>query len=83
MAKKVKKPWLAAILNFVFPGLGYLYLGRRKIFAGMLIVIVILAGVDKYVMTPSVSRTYTVFGVIISLILSSAFAYDAYSEAKA
>ena len=34
MAKSKKKnPWLAGILNFIFPGVGYLYLKKRRVFA--------------------------------------------------
>lgn len=28
----MKKPWLAAVLNFFFMGLGTLYVGKRKVF---------------------------------------------------
>ncbi len=28
---KIKNPWLAAVLNFLLPGLGYLYAGSRHV----------------------------------------------------
>ena len=31
MVKEIKKPWLAALLNFVLWGLGYLYVGKKRI----------------------------------------------------
>jgi len=33
----MKEPLLAALLNFSFSGTGYLYLGRRRLFAWLLI----------------------------------------------
>jgi len=32
----VKKPWLAAVLNIIFSGLGYIYVGKRKLFGALL-----------------------------------------------
>jgi hypothetical protein len=35
---KTKKPWLAALLNIIFLGLGYVYVGKRKLFGALLLV---------------------------------------------
>ena len=44
--KKKKSPWLAAILNFIFPGVGYIYVGKRKIFSYLLIIGLVLSIID-------------------------------------
>jgi len=45
MKKKIKDPWVAAILNFFFPGLGFIYLGRAEfIVGGLMLFIVDLMG---------------------------------------
>jgi hypothetical protein len=36
-----KKPWIAALLNLLFWGLGYIYNGKRKVFGVMLFISVI------------------------------------------
>jgi hypothetical protein len=35
--KESKEPFVGAILNFFFPGAGYLYAGRRRLFGGLLL----------------------------------------------
>jgi hypothetical protein len=32
-----KNPWVAALLNFIFMGAGYLYAGKRKVFGAGLV----------------------------------------------
>jgi hypothetical protein len=43
---KPKNPWIAAILNFLLPGLGYWYAGRKKLIVsiGFLILSIWVAG---------------------------------------
>jgi hypothetical protein len=41
MATKDKNIWLAILLNFVIPGLGYFYMGRKVL--GVLLVVIMLA----------------------------------------
>ena len=36
MSKK-KNPWIAALFNFIFPGLGYLYVGKRVNFGALVL----------------------------------------------
>ncbi len=80
--KTQKNPWIAAILNLVLPGVGYLYVGKKHIFVsiGFLttnlfwilfatpIEIKDLAIVNKYI---------TMFIIALSLIV---FAFDAYKD---
>lgn len=35
-ALEMKKPWLAAVLNFFFMGIGYLYNGKKKVLGVLL-----------------------------------------------
>ena len=78
-----KNKWLAAILNFFMPGLGYIYVGRgkRAVFAvglGVTSIFVFVAEIvtnynyldDAPWMIPS--------GIAVAVI----FAWDAYQDAK-
>lgn len=44
--KKKKSPVLAGILNFLFLGAGYLYLGKRKVFGWLMIVAFIVMSIE-------------------------------------
>lgn len=42
---KMKKPWLAALLNFILPGLGFIYVGTVGwIVGGIILIVVTLVG---------------------------------------
>lgn len=80
MAKK--KPWLAVLLNILLTGLGYLYLGKRKVF-GILLMVVELIGVI-WVFTEPLAFQIMKNGWIglASFLIVIAFGIDAYEEAK-
>lgn len=44
--KKKKSPLLAGILNFLFLGVGYLYLGKRKIFGWLMTAAFIVMSIE-------------------------------------
>lgn len=77
-----KQPLVAAVLNALLPGIAYLYLGDRKLFGGMLLSATILS----YFWFFTDSSTQNFFnGVTINIamvLMTSAFAIDAYREAK-
>jgi len=75
-----KNPWLAGILNIV-PGLGYLYLGRRKVFSYLLLSAILLGVIEGY-LNPKIQISNTLFSIIGTILVVSAFIYDAYKEAK-
>lgn len=81
VAKKLlKNPWVAALLNFFVPGLGYLYVGRGKrtwFSLGLTIssILVIAYGVKTG------SATLPSFAFTGSLVAMLAFAWDAYKDA--
>lgn len=78
---KIKcSPWLAAVLNFFFWGLGYLYV--RKVFLGlcfMASVLIILAASGIVVEDPARAVSLMFFAWIL---LGTGLARDAYRIAK-
>lgn len=76
MANEKKKPWAAALLNLLLPGLGYVYAGKRVVFgAGILLTSVILYwGVPPN----AISGIIWVDGFAMSVL----FAYDGYKTAE-
>ena len=79
MAKKMKKPWVAATLNAILPGLGYLYVGKRKNFGVMLIVAAILIMIIPSTGEWSSQDTLSLPSAIVVML---AFAYDGYRTAE-
>ena len=83
-----KRPVLAAIFNLLIPGVGYLYAGVRKKFAWMLIaasIVGLIAVFDPQSIWYVGSETSPKMSLLDSLsvlIVTVAFAYDAYMEAK-
>jgi len=83
---KSKNPWLAAFLNFIFPGLGYIYSGtKRPLFAWGLFVLSIWVGFHDWneitgILTGKLGLTehFILFIILYPLV----FAYDAYRDLK-
>ncbi|MCL5410826.1 MAG: hypothetical protein M1324_03145 [Patescibacteria group bacterium] len=79
---KNKRPWLAIVLNIILPGLGYLYVGRRKVFGYLLTI----SSITSWIWFPTKDFIPLIIHspmINIGLILVTvAFAYDAYIEAK-
>ena len=76
MAKQLKKPWVAAVLNFILYGLGYVYVGKRVGFGiGLL-----LSGIILYWGVSIGDLPAVVW--IDSIILAFLFAYDGYKTAE-
>ncbi len=88
-----KNPWLAATLNFFFPGLGYIYNGigrdgKQVVFGALIalsLALTFYVGVISQIMSsPSTSEpvsaaTYLAF---LYFLLPFAVAYDGYQRAK-
>ena len=79
-----KNKYLAAILNFLVWGLGYVYLGKKNLFSVLLIVGSLLSTIAGYlplgeVILPFSFRAITESGF---LLVDVAFAYDAYNLGK-
>lgn len=87
MPKKKKNPWIAAALNFIVWGAGYIYAGQRSGF-GILIWISFLMAILAYVVSipyiipASYGALSDTLSLLSYLIFSFALARDAYNEAK-
>ncbi len=75
-----KNPWIAAILNII-PGLGYLYLGKRRIFAILLLLTTLLGMLFSYLGFLKEVPITPLYGISL-IIYFIAYVYDAYEEAK-
>ena len=72
-----KSRGLAALLNLLLPGVGYLYVGRRVGFAVLLFIGVLLGTAEAYSDDGTISGLEAVGGIIIGI----AFAVDGWGEA--
>ena len=76
-----KNPWIAAVLNFFFMGLGTLYIGRRKLLgAGLTIAALILTYVEMQVKGAAPALYPIMFGAVF--VANTVLAIDGYNEAK-
>jgi len=87
-----KSPGAAAVLNFFFPGLGYIYVGKagELIFGGLVFVFYFIGFEVGYLIVlltyvPSTAPVnfspYTAL-ILLAFLLPFAFAYDGYRRAK-
>ena len=76
-----KNPWIAALLNFLFYGAGYLYIGKKKVFGVGLILVVVIIGIETVLRPMShlgdPLGTHTVSMTAMGIVL----AYDGYKTA--
>lgn len=81
MKNKSISPWVAAILNLLLPGLGYVYVGKRIGFG----VGLIFSGIILWGFATLSYNTVTNFPLVMwidTIILSILFAYDGFNTAK-
>ncbi len=90
LAMMQKTPWAAALFNFLVPGAGYVYVGRRLKFGVLLV-----AGAALTIFGPApeyandapediallVGDPGVVVMAISALIIAAGFAYDGYNDA--
>ncbi|GJM42245.1 MAG: hypothetical protein DHS20C20_25270 [Ardenticatenaceae bacterium] len=77
-----KNPWIAAVLNFFFMGLGTLYNGRRKLLGiGLTVAAVVLTYVELQLQTAAPSLFPIMFAAVF--VANTVLAIDGYNEAKA
>ncbi len=77
----MKKPWLAALLNFFFMGLGTLYNGRRHAFGAALTVSAgLLTWVELKLQSAAPPLYPVMFGAVF--LMNTFFAIDGFREAK-
>jgi hypothetical protein len=76
-----KKPWLAALLNFFFMGLGYIYnMKRVGLGIGFTIGAIVLTYVELQLQTSNPTLHKIMFGAVF--LINTCFAVDGYNEAK-
>ena len=75
-----KNPWIAAVLNFFFMGLGTLYIGQRKLTGfGLTLAALVLTYVELQLRTAAPSLYPIMFGVVF--VANTVLAIDGYQEA--
>ncbi|TFH38257.1 MAG: hypothetical protein E4G94_12575 [ANME-2 cluster archaeon] len=77
-----KKPWLAAVLNIILSGLGYLYVGKRKVFGTLILVGELLAYVWIFTDPAALQLMSNMWVILGSLLWIVGLAIDAYNDAK-
>lgn len=78
---KKKNPWIAAILNFFFMGLGYIYNGKRVLLGiGFTIAAIVYTYVELQLKEVDVALYWTMFAA--TFFINTCFAIDGYREAK-
>jgi len=79
----MKKPWLAAILNLLFFGGGYIYNGQRTGFGVGLVIgwLLVRFGEIPIYLTHLVDSKWLILFIGL-VIMQFSFAYDGYNEAK-
>ena len=76
-----KNPWIAAVLNFFFMGLGTLYIGRRKLTGlGLTLAAIALTYVEFGIKAPTPNLYPIMFAAV--LVANTVLAIDGYNEAK-
>lgn len=76
-----KNPWIAAVLNFFFMGLGTLYIGRRKLTGlGLTIAAIVLTYVELQLRSAAPGLYPIMFGAVF--VANTVLAIDGYNEAR-
>ena len=78
--KRKRNPLISGILNFILPGAGYLYIGKRKTFAYLILCGLIISMADMFYYNWLPPDTFS--GWISTLVILFAFGYDAYEQTK-
>ena len=78
----MKNKWLAAVLNLILPGVGYIYIGESRVVFGVMLLISEIASFFIGFLSPSAdSATFSWFNLIPVVAFSVAFVVDAFLEA--
>lgn len=76
-----KNPWIAAVLNFILAGPGYIYNGRRPLFGVALTIgAIALTYVELNLQTAAPHLFPVMFAAVF--LLNTFFAIDGWNEAK-
>lgn len=80
--RKTRLPWIAAALNFIFLGAGYLYLRKRKVFGWLMIGVFVIMTAEYFISDINHLRNIANTHSVSLTLLSVALAVDAYILAK-
>lgn len=80
--KNLKNPWIAALLNFLFYGAGYLYAGKKKALGWGLVVVFIAMTIEFFLGSINHIRDPISTHTISTTLLSFVVAYDIYKIVK-
>jgi len=80
MATEKKSAGLAAFLNVILPGIGYLYLGKRKTFGIVVLIGYALGWLSTFIFGAVEDADALYY--FSNLLLIVAFGIDGYSQAK-
>lgn len=79
----MKRPWLAALLNVVLSGLGYIYVGKRKTFGILLMISELISLIALSLNYEAAVEFASNPWILVSgVFMIVALAIDAYNEAK-
>ena len=87
-ALNMRKPIVVAIANYIFPGLGYVLLGKRTTFGWLVMLCVAVQALQlyidpyPYIVAYATSEFSLALAILAIFILEIAFAYDAYVLAR-
>jgi len=80
---RYKRPWLAAILNFFFWGIGYLYLKKKTGMGVLLLFVWFFLGAGFWINEVQAKNAFEGFSYFFLVIIISGYlAYDGYMTAK-
>ena len=83
---KTKNPWAAAVLNFILPGLGYIYTKKKRIiFSVSLFILSIIVAIHDWDEITAIlygRMSLTVHFMLFIILYPLVFAWDAYKDAK-
>ena len=78
----MKKPWIAAVLNWFFMGLGYIYNGKRPVLGIMLTLAAIGLTYVEFGIQEPLPQLYGIMFACV-LLANTGLAIDGFREAKA
>jgi len=80
--KAKKNPWIAALLNFLFYGAGYLYAGKKKVLGSGLVLVFGVMSIEFFLGSINHLSDPISTHMISTTLLSFVVAYDVYAIVK-
>ncbi|HXH27120.1 MAG TPA: hypothetical protein VNG90_04435 [Candidatus Acidoferrum sp.] len=77
----MKNKWLAAVLNLILPGVGYIYIGESRVVFGVMLLISEIASFFIGFFSSSDAATFSWLDLVPAVAFSATFVVDAFLEA--